>query len=222
MSNTVRNFNAKITRTIKKHPELKAFLPEKLSVKEVNEKIKTRQDFNRELKSYQRFLKKGAEKPIMSDTGIKTTTWEKREIGYKVAQINRNRTREAKRADVSTTKGTMGSIVANNLKPKKYNLDKIKASDWEKYIQTVEYQVMSNYTANKIEQYKANYLQAIIRNLGTGKKAMELIELVEGLDASMMYYSFYDDPVVQIQFISDPLPAEEIAEHAINHWKGLI
>ena len=51
LARTVKNFNAKITRLEKKHPELKEFLPEKISVKDLKNNIETRQDFNRELKS---------------------------------------------------------------------------------------------------------------------------------------------------------------------------
>lgn len=221
ISKTVQQFNAKITRTLKKHPEWADFMPERLTVKGLTEKIQTRKDYNREVRSVQRFLRKGAEAPYQSKSGIKTTHWEKKEIGYKVAQVNRQRTIEAKRANVSTEKGTMGSIEANNLKPKKYNIDKIKPSDWNKFVNTLEKQVMSNYNYDKMVRYKENYLKAIIRNLGTEGKAKELYAYVSQLDPEFMYNVYYDDPVLQIQFTSDPLPADMIAESALEHWQSI-
>ena len=221
ISKTVQQFNAKITRTLKKHPEWADFMPERLTVKGLTEKIQTRKDYNREVRSVQRFLRKGAEAPYQSKSGIKTTHWEKKEIGYKVAQVNRQRTIEAKRANVSTEKGTMGSIEANNLKPKKYNIDKIKPSDWNKFVNTLEKQVMSNYNYDKRVRYKENYLKAIIRNLGTEGKAKELYDYVSQLDPEFMYNVYYDDPVLQIQFTSDPLPADMIAESALEHWQSI-
>lgn len=221
ISKTVRKFNAKITRTIKKHPEWADFMPERLTVQELTDKIQTRRDFNREVRSVERFLRKGAETPFQSQSGIKTTVWEKKEIGYKVAQVNRQRTIEAKKADVSTYKGTMGSIESNNLKPKKYNINKIKPNEWDKYVKTVEKQVMANYNYDKKVRYKENYLQAIIRNLGTEGKAKELYDFVSQLDPEYMYGAYYDDPVLQIQFTSDPLPADMIAESALEHWQSL-
>ena len=221
ISKTVQQFNAKITRTLKKHPEWADFMPERLTVQGLTEKIQTRKDYNREVRSVQRFLRKGAEAPFQSKSGIKTTRWEKREVGYKVAQVNRQRTIEAKRANVSTEKGTMGSIEANNLKPKKYNIDKIKPSEWDKFVNTVEKQVMSNYNYDKMVRYKENYLQAVVRNLGTEGKAKELYEYVSQLDPEFMYNVYYDDPVLQIQFTSDPLPADMIAESALEHWQSI-
>lgn len=221
ISKTIQQFNAKITRTLKKHPEWADFMPERLTVQGLTEKIQTRKDYNREVRSVQRFLRKGAEAPFQSKSGIKTTLWEKREVGYKVAQVNRQRTIEAKRANVSTEKGTMGSIEANNLKPKKYNIDKIKPSEWDKFVNTVEKQVMSNYNYNKMVRYKENYLKAVVRNLGTEGKAKELYDYVSQLDPEFMYNVYYDDPVLQIQFTSDPLPADMIAESALEHWQSI-
>lgn len=221
ISKTVQQFNAKITRTLKKHPEWADFMPERLTVQGLTEKIQTRKDYNREVRSVQRFLRKGAEAPFQSKSGIKTTRWEKREVGYKVAQVNRQRTIEAKRANVSTEKGTMGSIEANNLKPKKYNIDKIKPSEWDKFVNTVEKQVMSNYNYDKMVRYKENYLKAVVRNLGTEGKAKELYDYVSQLDPEFMYNVYYDDPVLQIQFTSDPLPADMIAESALEHWQSI-
>ena len=47
----VKNFNAKITRLEKKHPEIKNALPEKVSVKAMKELIGTRKDLQREINS---------------------------------------------------------------------------------------------------------------------------------------------------------------------------
>lgn len=221
ITNLVRTFNAKITRTLKAHPDWAEYLPERLTTTDVKNRIETRQDFNRELKSYQRFMKKGAEMPILSQTGIKTTKWQKKEVGYKVAQINRARTIEAKKANVSTYKGTMGTIESNNLKHKKYDINKIKKSDWEKYLQTVDKQIKANYKTDKMKKYKENYLRAILENLGDSEKAQELYNYVSNLDPEMMYYVYYDDPILQIQFTSDPLPSDTIASSALEHWRSV-
>lgn len=220
ITNDVRNFNAKITRTLKAHPEWADYMPSRKSTKEIKNNVTTRADLKRELHSLERFMKKGNESPLTSATGIKTTKWEKREVGLKVAQINRNRTNDRKKADVSTYKGTMGTIASNNLKPKKYDIDKIKVNEWGKFISTVDKQVMSNYKGDKIEKYKANYLRAIRENLGDGKDANKLYDYVSNLDAVFMYDKYYDDPILEIQFISNPLPIYMIIESTLEHWKN--
>lgn len=218
ISNTVRQFNAKITRTLKKHPEFAPYLPKKITVKELTAKIETRKDFNRELNSLSRFLKKGAEKPFTSKSGIKTTIWERREIGYKVAQINRQRTIEKKRAKVSTYKGTMGSIQANNLNPKKYNIDKIRPQEWDKFIETVEKQIKSNYNYYKMERYKENYIKGLYNVFGA--KGNDIIRIVENIPPDKFTDLFYNDPVLQLDFIYDPIEVDLKIESIIEHFES--
>lgn len=218
IANLVRTFNAKITRTLKAHPEWAEYLPERLTTSDLKNRIETRQDFNRELKSYQRFMKKGAETPLMSQTGIKTTQWEKKEVGYKIAQINRLRTLERKKADVSTYKGTMGTIKNNNLLPKTFNFNKIKPKEWEKYMQTVNNQIRSTYHNEKMEKYKSNYLKAIDNIFGSS--AGEIIDIVSEIPAEKLMRMYYDDPVLQIDFVYDPLELQTIKENIIEHLRG--
>lgn len=216
ISNTVRQFNSKITRTIKKFPELQPYLPDKINAKEITKNIQTRNDFNRELNSLKRFLKKGAEKPITTDTGLRTTQWQRQEIGYKVAQINRQRTAERKRANVSSFTGTMGSIQKNNLEPKQYDFNKIKPSDWDKFVTNVEKQVMQNYFSDKNELYKQNYLKAIF-NVFSKTDANMISNIINKIPADEFIDLFYADPVLQIDFIYDPLEASIISENIVSH-----
>ena len=72
LAKAVRKFNAKRTRLLKQVPELEEFLPAKLSTKELKKTIKTRRDFNNEINSIERFMQKGAEKPIVTKEGVKT------------------------------------------------------------------------------------------------------------------------------------------------------
>lgn len=218
ISNTVRQFNAKITRTLKKHPEFAPYLPEKITVKELTAKIETRKDFNREVNSLARFLKKGAEKPLTSKSGIKTTTWERKEIGYKVAQINRQRTIEKKRANVSTYKGTMGTIKANNLSPKKFNIDKMRPQEWDKFLETVEKQIKSNYNYDKMVRYKENYIKGLFNVFGT--KGNDIAKLVENIPPEAFTDLFYNDPVLQLDFIYDPLEVDLKIESIIEHLES--
>lgn len=216
LSKVVQQFNAKLTRTLRKHPELKPYLPERLTVQGLKEQIKTRNDFNREVNSAKRFLKKGLEMPYTSESGIKTTVWERREIGIKVGVINRRKARERKAADVSTYKGTMGSIRENNLLPKKYNIDKIRPSDWDKFVESVEKQVASTYSTEKQSRYKANYIKGV-QNIFSPADAQAIISIVSRIPDEEFTQLFYDDPVLQLDFVYDPLEAHFKAEQVMEH-----
>lgn len=215
IANIARVFNSKITRTLKAHPEWAEFMPERINTSKLRESIKTRQDFNRELKSLQRFMKKGAEAPVMNQAGLKTTRWEKKEIGLKVAQINRARTLQRKMADVSTYKGTMGTIENNSLLPKTYNFDKIQPREWDMYKLTVEKQTQANYYDDKMERYKKNYLKAVENIFGTG--GQDILDILKEIPAERLMRMYYDDPVLQIDFVYDPLELEAIKENIIEH-----
>ena len=215
LSNTVRQFNAKITRTLKKNPELAPYLPERLTVQGLRDKIQTRQDFNREIKSARHFLKPGAETPVTSATGIRTTRWEKREIGIKVGVINRRRNRELKKMNPTTEKGTMGTIRENNLRPKKYDIDKIKASDWDMFVYGVEKQIMSGYTAQKNELYKQNFIKAV--KTAFGSKGTEIVEMAQSIPADILVELYYNDPVLQVEFIYNPLEMQIKIDNIVEH-----
>ena len=216
VTNTVRQFNSKITRLLKKNPALKPYLPDRINAKELTKNIQTRSDFNREINSLGRFLKKGAETPITTDTGLRTTQWQRKEIGYKVANINRQRTAERKRANVSTFTGTMGTIQKNNLEPKHYDFNKIKPSDWNKFVQNVEKQVKENYFSEKNELYKQNYMTAI-SNVFNKEDSSKLLSIIQNIPAENLIDLFYSDPVLQIDFVYDPLEASVLAAHIENH-----
>jgi hypothetical protein len=227
----VHNFNAKIARTLKSHPELAGALPEKITKHDLKEKIETRTDYKREVKSYTRFLKRGAEQVIESKSGIVTTKWQKQELGYKVAQINRQRTIERKAAEqmdarsrgvsLGLKRGEMGNVRTNELRPKKFNFDKIKPGrEWESFIESVEKQAMSSYTTEKMERYKDNYLKAL-KNTFVNGQADDLIKLIESLDAKTVVDTYYSDEQASIDFPYDPIDANFKLDILVDLWQSI-
>lgn len=215
LAKAVRKFNAKRTRLLKQVPELEEFLPAKLSTKELKKAIKTRRDFNNEINSIERFMQKGAEKPIVTKEGVKTTAYEKREIGIKVRAINARRAAERKKANVSTEKGTMGTIRANNLLPKQVNLDKVKKSDWRKFVESVEKQARDSYSADKYERYKENFIKGLENAFG--EKGKTLQALAQQIDPETLTQMYYDDPILQIDFIYDPIEMQTKIDAMTEH-----
>ena len=223
LAKAVRKFNAKRTRLLKQIPDLEEFLPAKISTKEIREQIKTRRDLKNELNSIERFMRKGAEKPIVTKEGIKTTTYEKKEIEIKVRAINARRSAERKRANVSTEKGTMGTIRENNLRPKQVNINKIKKSDWEKFKESVEKQARDSYFQGKYERYKENFMKGLENAFG--EKGRELQEIAAQISAEQLTQMYYDDPILQIDFIYDPLEMQvkidAMKEHLTDYLESM-
>lgn len=219
---TVKNFNKKIERILKKNPEYKDYLPSKINYMDIKHSIYSRKDFNRNINSYNRFLKSGSEKPILSKSGIKTTEWEKKELAIKVRTINTQRALKRKAANVSTEKGTMGTIKSNNLQPKKFDIDKISIKSWGAFTESVEKQIQSDYYQKQAEQYKKNYLNAIYKYLGKTPQTIQLYNIIKSLDPETIYHAYYEDPFLQISYTSDPIPADEIASTALEKWQSYI
>lgn len=90
----IKSFNAKIDRTLKKHPELVDILPNKISTKSFIENIETRKEFNKALNSLKRIKNKNAFKLIENKNGLIKTRYEKNEIALKVKNLNIQRTIE--------------------------------------------------------------------------------------------------------------------------------
>lgn len=220
LAKAVRKFNAKRTRLLKQVPELEEFLPPKASTKEIRKSVQTRQDFKNELNSLERFMRKGAEKPIVTKEGIKTTVYEKKEISIKVRAINQRRANELKKAAPSTEKGTMGTVRENNLKPKQYDIDKIKKSDWKKFVESVEKQSKDSYASDRYDRYKENFIKGLENAFG--EKGSELIEIAKQIDAETLTQMYYDDPILQIDFIYDPLEMQVKIDAMEEHLTGYL
>lgn len=226
-----KNFNAKIERNLKKHPELKDILPDKVTKRDLKSEITTRQEFKKEINSLNRFLKRGAEKTITSKTGVTVTKWERKEIGIKVAGINRQRTIERKAAEntealtrgkpVGLKRGEMGNVRTQELKKKKFDFNKIKpGKEWEKFVESVEKQSKPSYNREKAERYKQNYIQALVNNLGD--LADDLIDTIQQIPAKLVVETYYADEQAFIDFPYDPIAAQIKLDILSDMWESVL
>ena len=218
LTNIAKRFNAKLTRTVKKIPEAQYYLPERLNTATIRQTVKTRQDFNALLNSYERFLAPGAENPYVGKSGLITTYWQKREVGIRVGVINRRRARELKAANPSTLKGTMGTITENNLRPKKYNIDEILPSNWDKFLESVRKQSAASYSFDKMQLLKENYLKSVDAVFGGAPYANYLHELLDNLPPDLFTDAMYDNAYLDIDFVYDEHDMDMVFEKLIAEW----
>jgi hypothetical protein len=214
LNKEVKRFNAKVYRTKKAHPELENILPKTIKkddkAKLIEDlKLKPRAEFKKEVNSLARFSKRGAEKIITSKTGNTVTNWEKKEVGLKVAQINRERTRERKAVEnmdatsrgekIGMKRGQMGSERLNELKPKKFDFNKIKGGkEWEKFKASVDKQVSPVASSQRMEDYKNNYIKAMVT--AYGDYANDIIEIIKELPADVIVNTYYAEQEATITF----------------------
>lgn len=211
VTNIARRFNAKITRVMKAHPDWAENLPERINVKELSEKLRsgTRREFNREMTKLERFLRKGAEMPYTTKSGVATTVWQKKEIDNTFRAINAKRRAERKKLDPSIFKGNLHSIQENNLLQRKNTVQEIFPKYWKEFVRNLDYQLEQEYK-DKSNIYKMNLLKAISNILGEKSELYNLVSQV----ASERIKRFADtSSLISISFLYEPLEPEDIEEY---------
>jgi len=231
----VARFNAKIYRTKRSHPELADILPntiKKADKEQLIQKFKEmpRSEFNKKLTSLERFSVKGAEKEIVSKTGNRVTKWEKKEVGLKVAQVNRAKTVERKAVEqmeatsrgesLGMKRGEMGSERLNELKPKKFNFDKIRGGkEWEKFKESVDKLASPEARNERMETYKKNYITGVERVYGDYAK--DLINMLKEIPAEDIVKMYYSEQEATITFHYDPQEMQTKLDIITNIWTPL-
>jgi len=211
VTNIARRFNAKITRVMKAHPVWTENLPERINVKELSEKLRsgTRREFNREMAKLERFLRKGAEMPYTTKSGVATTVWQKKEIDNTFRAINAKRRAERKKLDPSIFKGNLHSIQENNLLQRKNTVQEISPKYWKEFVRNLDYQLEQEYK-DKSNIYKMNLLKAISNILG---EKSELYNLVSQVVPERIKRFADTSSLISISFLYEPLEPEDIEEY---------
>lgn len=216
----IAKFNARRRYAIKKNPDLINFLPT-LSYKEILNNITTRKDLKRILREINYSRTKDAFK-LVNIGETKTTKWQLKVAKQRLANVNRRRAYERKRANVSTTKGTMGTIEQNNLKPKPFSIPSSQ-KEWQKFLESLEKQSNDKYWNEKDERYKQNYMTAFANAYGGfSGYVTRLTNLFAGLSAYDIVQGMYWSPILNIKFIYDDMDEgghSETAELIIETWE---
>lgn len=153
--------------------------------------------------------KKDAFDLITNEAGTTDYKFNFDEAQRKVNYINKRREKQRETIQPSTYRGTMGTEISNNLKPKEFNAQTITPSNWEKFVQSVERQSRFGYEEEMNERYLYNYISAI--------KAMapwrdDLIEIVRQIGGKKLFESTALGAEYTISYLY-PGPSENIDEH---------
>lgn len=217
LSNAVRVFNTKITN-YGKNPELKPYLPNKISVQDLKRRITTANDLNREIKSLQR-LNKNTATPVVTGAGVKTTKYTIREAQIRINIINRRRKKLREKADVTPLKGTVGQIQDQNLQPRKLNLRRVPSKRFQQYIEDIYSQTYDSYMEKMNALYKDNYLKAFDEAFGKDYIFKKFIELIPKEVLSEM---LFQDPVLTIDFVYGEEAVDMRIEQICSHMESYL
>jgi hypothetical protein len=163
--------------------------------------------------------------------GVRISRWEIEELRRKNTVNNAAKTRELKRRSelpatdrgqlLETKRGEMGDPRTLELKPKKFNFDKIRpGKEWEKFKESVEKQSKSIYSTEKMERFKDNYINAL-RNV-FGNNAEDIISIIKDLSPEDITSTFFADEQASIDFIYDPIDAAAKLDALTEVWENVI
>lgn len=197
ITNTVRQFNAAITRELKRNPNFAAVAPERLTTKGLKEQIQTRQDFNRLINKYQRFYHDKTSRQIVTNAhGVQTTKWQRKETAIDLRVVNAKRAKARKKA--SAEKGTLNAERSMNKRKRIIDFDSIHTQDsWNKIVKSVENESLSRYDRDEKILYYGNYIGAILARLNNPDIAKKVMKK----KADSMIDAYYDNPDLQIDYI---------------------
>lgn len=216
---TVRSFNAKRTRILKKSPEMENFLPPKITSAELIEMVYNRNDFNRTINSYKRFLRKGAEAPVQNERGTQATKWEVREGQIKTQQVNRRRKVQLAKLMEHAERSEKYEERKANLMPRNYNFNKFTPAQWEDFRRWINNQTRGDFfdESARAKQYVENYAKGLINTFGYDSKVEDCIAILRSLSNEQVE-QLSTDIHFDIDYIYDPVAQEQKLD---NIYEGL-
>lgn len=226
LQKTINNFNNKVYRVQKNKPDIAEYQPQRVTKTELVKGIQTRADFNRVVKSLQRYSRRGAENVKKSKRGATDTQWSVDEFNINQRRVNAQRTRERKRlGEVEvTTRGQptgvkrkeMGSTWENGLKPSSAKFDNLSQKEWEKKKHAIDAQLDSVNMAFRKSMWKVNYIRGL-ENLGF----YDVADIVKELDANTIIDTIKTDTEATFDFLYyDPTEWENKNDELLNTWRA--
>lgn len=235
LNKDIQRFNAKINDVVKNNEHLADFQPEKITATEKKQLIEQfknmpRSEFNKYIHSMERYLQSGAERLKSNDQGVTVSKYEYKEIAYKVGELNRERTKArtafenleatSRGEKLGMKRGEMGSERMNELKPKKFNFDKMRnATEWKKYKASLFKQTNYNAKNERLESYKENYIKGLENAFG--EYAKDIIDLIRELPAEKVVNTYYQEQEATIEFFYEPQAMQDKLDILYDIWEGV-
>lgn len=200
---TVKNFNRKINRVAKAHPELAKYQPEKANFKELRKQLQQlpRSEFKKEIARMQRYSVKGAEKIREADTGGFVTNYSFREITIYRQIINREKAKRRKEKQFTGEKAMEGNKFISEreagLLPERAPKQLTEAG-WREVEMRLYRQQRADYREKRQEQYRENILTAVSRVYGGGSAVLWALSK---LTAQQLIDFYYESPYLSFDYI---------------------
>lgn len=215
----VKNFNAKLNRIQRKKPEDVEFLPEKLTVKGLRSEISTRAEFKRQVSTFKRFAKRGAEEVVTAPAGFKLTKFAIAEAKNQTRIVNIIKAKKTERLELTPEKGVESQLENLSLRPRKFDLGKSRKA-FEKMQETLKRQLSAFENEKALQSYRDNYLKSIAE---LGGREAEILEKIKGLSNQELFDLTVKNPKLTIDFHYDDEQTEDTrADQILTEWDFIL
>lgn len=222
LKSLVKRFNAKI-KEVSKTPTLKSVQPEPIKYSEITKTIRSRAEFNRVYEVYSRYLKRGAERPVTNQSGVRITRWMSNEARYATQRINTARARERARYEALPGKLRPGALDELGLNPKRNPLKTVTSKQWaNKLFKGLQNQAGVNYYRIGEEQYKANYLKSLRKNYNGIPGFTKFYRFIQGLSGGLLLEAVSQDPTFLIEYNYGMEEGEDKLEYLEEQWQDYL
>lgn len=230
LAHLVKKVNQKIFDIEVKRPDIAGYQPDMLDYQSAKSNIKTRQDFNKFLNKYKRYLREGVEEVQTSTRGAKATGWEINEFNIDQRVVNAQRARKRKKIEneevkiggVSTgsTRRQMGSVKDNSLKPSRKKFNNLSQKEWELARKNFDRVLDADKREKKNEEMRENYLKGLL-DAGFLEANPELETYIRGVSFDDFFANVETDETASFQFYKDPVAWDTRLEYISNSWRSL-
>ena len=242
-----RNFNDKLRRLIKAHPENRNILPQfynpskdqfesRITVENLKQLIQTRADYNRYLNMLERFSERGAERIIDAPTneyGSKTTVWQKQEVARLVAIVNKKRQERLDAlnlVEMANAEGKLGYTLGemfgmglasvNKLAPTKGYTKGQSQTDIKYKLRALLNESRSRYHADRDKILKENYITSLEENYNK-KDIQDVIAKIRGMDMDLFVLKFEaKGDAFEFSYPPDKDTYEQYLSELKGYWLG--
>lgn len=211
-----RNFNDKLRRLIKAHPENRNILPQfynpstdqfesRIGVENLKQLIQTRADYNRYLNMLERFSERGAERIIDApgnEYGSKTTVWQRQEVGRLISLVNKKRQERLDTLNIvemANAQGKLGYTLGemfgmglasvNKLAPTKGFTKAQSQTDIKYKFRALLNESRSRYHADRDKILKENYIRSLEENYNK-KDIKKVVAKIRAMNPDLFLLKF--------------------------------
>lgn len=221
----VERYNRKLKRLSKQGFESELFQPSK-SFKKVQSDIKTRKQYKDYIAHLRNFTERGSEKRFepASAKGIQISKGEVKELDRLIKIVNSDRRKRIKEYqkrtgasvknlpehDIQQYTLQMKPNVEKHLKSLSYN-GSMNRMNFQKFIESAQTQSDEAYINERYERFLSNYIEHLPRHIGS-ENAYDIINRLGNIPAKDFYYLSLEYPELTIEFLYDPIEADEMTE----------